>query len=154
MNAHIARLGCVALLAFFTVAMVGAAVADEDIMDSGAFVDTGPRPLEAGAGFIVDRTITQFGGEFFRHFSRAWREQGGTEGVNLTVVERPSARSGSIVFVEHNNRPEARAILYAGRSATIKPLAEQTAQYMAKRVADQTLTDLLLNDPDLGKPEF
>lgn len=125
-----------------------------DMMDRGVLTESGYRPLELSSGFIVDRTITHFGAEFFRHFSHAWRERGGTEGIDLTLVERPSARWGSIIYVEHNNRAEARVILYAGRSATIKPLAEQTANYMANRIADQSLARLFLHDPDLGKPEF
>ncbi len=131
-----------------------AAAANADMIDRDVLTETGRLPLELSSGFIVDRTITHFGAEFFRHFSHAWREQGGTEGVDLTLVERPSARWGSIVYVEQNNRPEARVILYAGRSATIKPLAEQTARYMANRIADQSLAGLLLRDLDLGKPEF
>lgn len=127
---------------------------DNGIIDRGVLTESGNRPLELSTGFIVDRTITHFGAEFVRHFSQAWRERSGTEGLDLTLIERPSARWGSIIFVEHNNRPEARVILYAGRSATIRPLAEQTAIYMADRLATQSLARLLIPDHDLGKPEF
>lgn len=147
---------CVMIAALSAAGVAGAAASGNDVIDRGALTESGYRPLELSSGFIVDRTITHFGAEFFRHFSQAWRERGGTEGVDLTLVERPSARWGSIVYVEHNNRPEARVILYAGRSATIKPLAEQTAIYMADRIANQSLARVLLNnrDIDLGKPEF
>jgi curli production assembly/transport component CsgE len=143
-----------AALAAFCVACTAGVVADDsDAIDRGALSETGRLPLELSAGFIIDRTITHFGAEFVRHFSQAWREQGSNvESADLTLVERPSARWGSIVYVEYNSRPEARVILYAGRSATIKPLAEQTARYMANRIADQRLAGLLLHDPDLGKP--
>lgn len=139
---------------FFSRGLAGADASDNGIIDRGTLIESSSRPLELSAGFIVDRTITHFGAEFFRHFSQAWREMGGAEGADLTLVERPSARWGSIVYVEHNHRQEARAILYAGRSVTIKPLAEQMAVYMVNRISDQSLARLLLSDHDLGKPEF
>lgn len=142
------------IAAFFAGSVAGADALDNDMIDRGVLIESGNRPLELSAGFIVDRTITNFGAEFFRYFSQAWRELGGAEGADLTLTERPSARWGSIVYVEHNHRQEARAILYAGRSAIIKPLAEQTATYMVNRISDQSLARLLLSDHDLGKPEF
>jgi curli production assembly/transport component CsgE len=133
--------------------------AEDESIDFGTLPDAGT--LESGqidvelkTGFVVDRTITNFGAEFFRYFSEAWREQSGTEGVDVTVVEKPSARYGSLVYIEHGNRQIVRVFLYAGRSAIIKPSAVEAARYVANQVAENTLTALIFFDPDLAKDEL
>src|SRR4051812_17754217 len=140
-----------AILALILLLPLQALPTEEESIDRGILDEPARGNLELAFGFIVDRTITQFGAEFVRHYSQEWREQMGTEGVDVTIVERPSARWGSIIYVEHDQRPIARVFLYAGRSANIKPLAESAARYVAGRVADDALAGLLLRDPDLGR---
>jgi len=123
-------------------------------IDSGVLEERGRPGLESAFGFIVDRTITHFGAEFVRYFSQEWRDQPGTEAIDVTIVERPSARWGSIVFIEHNQRPIARVFLYAGRSATIRPLAAAAARHVAVHVSDNALAALITRDPDLAKDGF
>lgn len=144
------RAASIALLALATDAVA----ADDDAIDSGILNERARPGIEQATGFIVDRTITQFGAEFVRFFSEAWRDQGAAEGVDVTVVERPSARWGSVVYIEYNNQPVARVFLYAGRSAAIKPLAVEAARYVAGRAADNALAGLLMRDPDLAKEGF
>ena len=110
--------------------------------------------LENDSGFIVDRTITNFGANFFRDFSLAWRERVGVEHIDLTIIEKPSARWGSLIIVEYNNQPVASVFLQAGRSAIIKPLAINTVSYLAELVADNALLGLLVKNPDLAKEEL
>jgi curli production assembly/transport component CsgE len=134
------------------------AVGDESI-DSGTLSDavpleSGQTDVEQKTGFVVDRTVTNFGAEFFRYFSEAWRDQSGTEDVDVTVVERPSARYGSLVYVEHGSRQVVRVFLYAGRGATIKPSAVEAARYVANQVVENALATLIMSDPDLGKDEL
>ena len=139
------------------VALAAATVAwtaDDETLDAGILAETGRPDVEQQTGFVVDRTITNFGGEFFRFFSEAWRDQSGAADVDLTVVERPSARFGSMVYVEHNNRQIVRVFLYAGRSAAIKPSAVAAARYVAGQVAENALAGLLMNDPDLGEDDL
>lgn len=123
-------------------------------IDSGVSIELTDGRLEQGGGFIVDRTITNFGAEFVRDFSQVWHAQPTHEGVDLTIVEKPSARWGSTILVEHNNQPVARIFLQAGRSASIKPLAENAAHYVASKVADNSLFSLLSRDPDMDKDEL
>jgi curli production assembly/transport component CsgE len=122
---------------------------DRDLLDESKL-----RSLEQASGFIVDRTLTNFGGEFMRAFSQAWRELPGTNEIDVTIVEKPSARYGSLVVVEYNNRPVVRAFLYAGRASTVRPIAVAAAEYVAKQVADEALAGLLFEDPDLAKEGF
>jgi curli production assembly/transport component CsgE len=127
---------------------------DEGGIDRGALEERGLEGLDQASGFIVDRTITNFGAEFVRIFSQTWREQPGTEEFVITIIERPTARFGSLVWVEQNNRPIVRAFLYAGRSAGIRPVATAAAEYVAKKLADDAIASLLLEDPDLSKEGF
>ena len=124
---------------------------DTGDLDTGALEERRLKGLEQASGFIVDRTVTHFGGEFMRLFSQAWRALPGTEEFDVTVFERPTARQGSLVWVEHNNRAIARAYLYAGRASSIKPIAEATAEYVAQKIADDVLAGALFADPDLAK---
>ena len=148
MSPRFASLACACALA-----ATAAAQAAEDI-DRGMLDERRLRSLETATGFIIDRTVTNFGAEFVRYFSQAWREQDGTESLDVTIFERPSARYGSMVWVEHNNRPVARVFLYAGRSGTIQPSAVAAAQYVARKVGDESLAQLLLHDPDLARDGF
>jgi curli production assembly/transport component CsgE len=133
-----------------------ASLAGEDDMpiDQGSLIELANGALEQTTGFIVDRTVTSFGAEFLREFALAWRAREGAAGVDLTIVERPSARWGSTIFVEYRNQPVARVFLQAGSSTAIKPLAQNTAAYMAGRVADNALAGLFARDPDLGNEEL
>lgn len=127
---------------------------DAEPLDEGALEERRIRGLEQASGFVVDRTVTNFGAEFARQFAQAWRAIPGTEEFVVTVAERPTARYGSMVWVEHNHRPIARAYLYAGRTAAIKPVAVAAAEYVAKRLADDQIAGLIFNDPDLAKEGF
>ena len=155
------RLLLPALLLLFSL---GANGATEDDIDRGnidrgnidrGIVDESKLPgLEQATGFVVDRTVTNFGAEFVRQFSQSWREQPGTAEFDVTIVEKPSARWGSIVLVEHDNRPVVRAFLYAGRAGTIGPVASAAAEYVAKQLSDNALAGLLFKDPDLAPSGF
>ena len=71
---------------------------DEAPLDSGRLDEVGGSNLEQTTGFIVDRTMTNFGAEFVREFAEAWRG-GGIAAADLTIMEKPSARWGSTLFV-------------------------------------------------------
>lgn len=130
------------------------AVDEDEAIDTGTSIELIDGRLEHSTGFIIDRTVTNFGAQFVRDFSQAWRTMTNTDAVDLTIVEKPSARWGSTIFVEHNNQAIARVFLQAGRSAAIKPVAENTARYMAGKLADNSLLGLLTRDPDLGNEEL
>jgi curli production assembly/transport component CsgE len=143
-----------ALLACLSLFAAAAPAQEASDIDRGILDERQVAGLEQAAGFIVDRTVTNFGAEFVRAFSQAWREQPGAAELEVTIVEKPSARFGSIVWIEHNSRPVARAFLYAGRSAAIRPIAEAAAEYVAKKLGDEALAGLIFQDPDLAKEGF
>jgi curli production assembly/transport component CsgE len=142
------------LACLLAASLCGAQALDDEPIDRGALSEAERPDVDQAPGFVVDRTITNFGAEFFRQFSSAWRDQPGTSGIDATVIERPSARFGSQVYIEHNNRAIARLFLYAGRSASIKPLAMEAARYVATVVTDSAVAAMLANDPDLGREEL
>lgn len=144
----------VLIAGLFLVMACSRAGAEDEPLEAGGSIELFNAPLEQATGFVVDRTVTNFGAQFVRDFSQAWRTLGSTESVDLTIVEKPSARWGSTIFIEHNNHPVARIFLQAGRSAAIKPLAENAARYMATKVADNSLLGLLMRDPDLANDEL
>ena len=127
---------------------------DAGALEEGRLDERALLGLEQASGFLVDRTITQFGGEFMRVFSQTWRALPGTQEFDVTIIERPTARYGSLVWIEHNNRPVARAFLYAGRSTAIRPIAVAAAEYVAGKLADEALASQLFEDPDLAKGGF
>ena len=61
---------------------------------------------------------------------------------------------GDSVTDAGRNRPVARLFLLAGRSATIAPLAAETANYLSRRLADNALLDKLFKNPDLAPEEL
>lgn len=143
--------------ALFAVLLArGAYGADDDNepIDSGRLIEQSRGALEQATGFIVDRSVTNFGHEFLCAFEQSWRTQVEAEGIDLTVVEKPSARWGSTIWVEYKNRPIARVFLQSGSASTIGPLASNLAHYIAGRIADNTLLGLLTQDPDLGAEEL
>ena len=126
---------------------------EEEFDTDTPFEDASPM-LERETGFLVDRTITNFGATFVREFAHAWRARRIEEPVDLTIIEKPSARWGSLIIIEHRNQPVARLFLYAGRSATITPLAVESVNYLARRVVDNALLDKLFKNPDLAPDEL
>jgi curli production assembly/transport component CsgE len=140
-----------AMILFCAIRFAGAQELDAEPIDLGALEERRLKGLEQASGFIVDRTVTHFGAEFMRLFAQAWRTLPGTEEFDVSVFERPTARQGSLVWVEHNHRPIARAYLYAGRASAIQPIAEATAEYVARKLADDVLAGALFEDPDLAK---
>ena len=131
-----------------------AQVPDDEAFDPHLPLEETSLHLERESGFLVDRTMTNFGATFVREFAHAWRSRRIDAPVDLTIIEKPSARWGSLIIIEHRNQPVARIFLQAGRSTTITPLAANAVNYLAKRLADNALIDKLFKNPDLALEEL
>jgi curli production assembly/transport component CsgE len=134
------------------LAVTGLASAQD--IDRGVLDERALPGLEQRGGVLVDRTITHFGAEFVRQFAAKWRDIRDTAGMQLTIVERPSARYGSVIYVQYRQRAIARVFLYAGRKGAILPLADATVRYVAERTRDEALGRVLFRDPDLAMEEL
>lgn len=106
------------------------------------------------AGVVLDSTVTFIGQEFYRDFVSLWREQPRSERYSLTVIERPSARWGSLVYVEYMQRRLFTAFLSPGRRDQIRGTAHGAVQAVYQNVVDADIQRLLFKDPDLGPEEF
>jgi len=117
-----------------------------------------PRPetrsLDPYVGVVTDGTVTIFGQEFYRAFTTAWREQPRIDRYSLAVFERPSARWGSLVWVEYASRRVFSAFLSPSRRDHIRAAGLDAAQIAYRNVVDSEVGRLLFRDPDLAREEL
>lgn len=78
-------------------------------------------------GLIIDRTITRLGDDFYFYFAQKVNDRHASLTENLTVKERPTALSGSIISVEHRRKVIYRTALSPG-----KKHAEEKAEQALK----------------------
>lgn len=105
------------------------------------------------AGTVVDETVTVAGHEFFQAFIAAWRDTDGAERHSLRIVERPSARFGSQLWIESAQRRVFQAAVPTAREAR-RVLAEDAAALVARQAGEAEAERLLFRDPDLGHDEL
>ncbi|WAB90366.1 curli production assembly/transport protein CsgE [Pseudomonas citronellolis] len=103
-------------------------------------------------GFIVDDTISHIGHDFYRFFSERLRDSSRLD-FNLVVRERPSARWGSLVWVEFQQRVLYREFL-APNTAELKTVAYAAADRVAQAVVRQRLENLLQDTTDIERDEL
>jgi len=107
---------------------------------------------EAIAGILVNQTVTVAGQEFHAAFAVLWADKPEIPGYGLAIRERPSARRGTTVEVEHANRIVFRAWLPPARSQ-IRPLAEQAVETVYENAVAAQVQQLLRDD-DLASDEI
>jgi curli production assembly/transport component CsgE len=107
---------------------------------------------QAMDGILVNQTITVAGQEFHGAFAALWSDKPDIPGYGLAIHERPSARRGTTIEVEHANRVVFRAWLPPARSQ-IRPLAEQAVDLVYESAVAAQVQQLL-HDDDLAPDEF
>lgn len=55
-------------------------------------------------GLTINQTVTRFGQVFYNDFVKHWNDYSHLVSANLTVYERPSARWGSLIWIEYRGR--------------------------------------------------
>jgi curli production assembly/transport component CsgE len=104
-------------------------------------------------GLIIDRTMTRLGDDFYFFFTQLMNERHGSLKENLTVKERPTALSGSIISIFHREKLIYRTALSPGRQH-----AEDKAKQALTAVTSHLLrwkTQLSYQDTfDLAQDEF
>jgi curli production assembly/transport component CsgE len=128
---------CVAIVLAF--ALPAAAFADE-------------RGSDAIENLLVNQTVTVAGQEFHAAFAAMWSDQGVVADSGLAIRERPSARRGTMIEVEHANRIVFSAILPPAR-VQVRPLAEQAVRIVHEIVIAKQVQQLLRDD-DLAPDEL
>lgn len=140
-----------AALASFAVHV---AVARGDALDQLAPMPVAEAPRDPYAGVVTDGTITFVGHDFYSEFVSAWRQQAGVEQFSLAIIERPSARWGSLVWVEYRNRQVFRAFLSPGQRDFVRQAGRNAAGIVYKNVVETEVGRLMFGDPDLARDEF
>ncbi len=106
------------------------------------------------AGVVADGTITFIGQAFYREFVASWRDQAQADQFSLAIHERPSARWGSLVWIEHSSKPLFRVFLSPGHRDFIRPAAREATQVVYRKVIAEALDRQLGTDPDLAPDEL
>jgi curli production assembly/transport component CsgE len=104
-------------------------------------------------GIVTSQAVTVAGHEFCKHFTMAWRDQPGSDRYTLAIRERPSARWGSLVWIEFGQQRVLQLQLPPAR-AGLKALAESAADTVYQAILDLERQRQLLSDADLAPDEF
>lgn len=103
-------------------------------------------------GFIVDDSISHIGHEFFYAFSERLRATSRLD-FNLVVRERPSARWGSLVTVEYQQRVIYRRFL-PPNTVDLKEVAVEAADLVKMQIIRHKLETQLQDTTDLERDEL
>ena len=104
-------------------------------------------------GIIVDRTITRLGDDFYFFFSQSLNESYPDLKENLTVKERPTALSGSIIEVKHSRKTIFRTALSPG-SRQAKEQATDATQVVGNYIIRWQAERFFQDTYDLDHDEF
>ena len=102
----------------------------------------------ADEGMVLGQTVTVAGQDFFQYFVALWRDKRISERALITVRERPSARTGSVIWIEHEGRRLLQIALPASRGL-IRGLSEQAAEQVWQRLTQAEIDAGLNDDQDL-----
>jgi curli production assembly/transport component CsgE len=103
-------------------------------------------------GFIIDDTISHIGHDFYYSFSERLRATSPMD-FNLVVRERPSARWGSLVTVEFQQRLVYRRFL-PPNTTELKDAAYEAADQVRMQIVQRKLEALLQDTTDLERDEL
>lgn len=113
----------------------------------------GTRELENEiSGFVLDQTITRLGHDFSAYLSQ-YRNANSLGDYNLAIYERPSARWGNYIWVEHN-RTRVFSMFMSPSRTNVQAVAEQAARQIHNEILRQELFYRLNVDADLAGDEF
>lgn len=79
-----------------------AAFEDQGLIESGLDTLDGK---ETSYGITFDRTVTHIGFNFYQTFTRLWMAEQLSGRHTLTIRETPTARHGSIIWIEEGSKP-------------------------------------------------
>lgn len=115
--------------------------------------DSGRIDNEPLRGLVINRTITVLGWDFYKSFSEIWQALYPDSKDTLIVIERPTAKFGSEIWVSYENQYVFHTFLSPARSLA-KDESKQAVDIVHKQVADINLRRKLFQDADLGPEEM
>lgn len=106
------------------------------------------------AGMVMHDTMTRTGEAFYRSFVATWQAADLDFPGTLSVVERPSARWGSLIRVEFDAHPVYQSFIQ-GHGDQAEEQGQAAARAIIDRFGARLVTGNLFGaDPDLGRREF
>jgi len=113
-----------------------------------------PRVLqEIYAGVVTNQTVTFTGQRFYREFVTHWADKTRADRYSIAIHERPSARWGSLIWIEYANRKIFQTFVSPGR-ADIKSITEQAVEAAYQNVVEADIQRLLIREADVGPDEI
>jgi curli production assembly/transport component CsgE len=105
------------------------------------------------AGVVTNQTLTFVGQRFYREFVTHWSDKARSDQYSVAIFERPSARWGSLIWVEYANRKVFQTFVAPGRG-DMRFLGEQAAEAAYQNVVAADIRRLLIKEPDIGPDEL
>ena len=104
-------------------------------------------------GFTINQTMTAIGHEFYRAFVEQWREKDSRSRYTVAVYEKPSARWGSLVWVEFKNKKLFQSFLSTQRASAYQQ-GLNASEMVFEKIQEAEIEGALFKDPDMGKDEI
>lgn len=119
----------------------------------GNDIDSGRLNSEPLRGLIINRTITVMGWDFYSNFSTIWQALYPAAKDTLTIIERPTAKFGSEIWVSYESQNVFHTFLSPARSRS-RDESKQAVEIVRKNVAEIDLRRKLFQDADLAPEEM
>ncbi|MFC0266560.1 CsgE family curli-type amyloid fiber assembly protein [Kushneria aurantia] len=104
-------------------------------------------------GVLVDRTVSRAGKSFYRTFSQIAFGNPIIGGATLTIVERPDALRGGLLWVAEGNHVYFRTRL-SPRVNEANEVARQAVDIVQKAILERRVSAAFSSNPDLGREEL
>ncbi|CAH0992675.1 Curli production assembly/transport component CsgE [Sinobacterium norvegicum] len=138
---------------FFSVMLMAAATVTAVEPDEKEALKGNDAIIDDFGGIIINRTITTAGHRFYRQLTDYRRLNYPEDPHNFTVFERPSARWGSLVWIEYNGKTLFRTFMNPGKSQP-EEVAMQAAQQITREFQKIQLNEKFSDHFDLDYDEF
>lgn len=141
------------LTVFLLAPAAGNTQDDSGTLEEPQAAENSARIEDEISGFNVDQTITRTGHDFARFMSEYRNLNYPDSDYNLTILERPSARWGNLIWITYNNKTVFRRFISPSTN-NIRELAEDASKMIHEMVLQEKVRAAFTDHFDLGKDEF
>lgn len=150
---------CTATLSILTISFC--VMAEQKLENGPALEDSSKLEAQGGLatnldevnGLIIDRTMTRLGANFYTAFSQLVNDRHENLKENITVKERPTALSGSIITIFHLGKPIYKTALSPARKLASER-AEQAMSVVSSYISSWEVQRLFQDKFDLDSDEL
>ena len=123
------------------------------LLSNLSFAGNGNPDEDLMTGMTIDHTVSRFGHDFYRYLADHRRTYFSNATENLTIYERPSARWGSIVWVDSHGTQVYYNRIGSGGS-DVKAIAEAASIQINKRLQKLKVEKMFQKSEDLADDEI